>query len=47
MLNYTLCMAPNIKDIHDRDLPQTFWDGHSEEDLHTLQYLVRHPIWEV
>ena len=46
-LNYTVCMSKDIKTAHDFLLPQSFWDGHSEKDLKTMQHLLKNPIWQV
>ena len=40
-------MSKDIKTAHDFLLPQSFWDGHSEKDLKTMQHLLKNPIWQV
>ena len=47
ILSYTICSAKDIKEAHDNLLPKSFWDGHSEKDLKTMQHLLRYPIWQV
>ena len=46
-LNYTVCTSNDIKEAHDHLLPKSFWDGHSEKDLKTMQHVLKTPIWQV
>ncbi|XP_040580468.1 myogenesis-regulating glycosidase isoform X2 [Lepeophtheirus salmonis] len=46
-LNYTICVEQDIKTVHSKLLPESFWEGHSQKDLDTLQHLLEKPIWQL
>ena len=46
-LNYTVCTDEDMNKLHRAFLPESFWDGHSQEDLDMLHHILKKEIWQV
>ncbi|CAD6207348.1 GSCOCG00010182001-RA-CDS [Cotesia congregata] len=46
-LNYTICAADNIKNLHSLMAEKSLWDGLKPEELQAVDVLLSEPIWQI
>lgn len=46
-LNYTICMADNIKTLHYALAEKSLWDGLKQTDTETVKALLAEPVWQI
>jgi len=47
VLNYTICIGNDIKEVHASQLETGFWNRHTDSDLQELYHLIQLPLWQV
>ncbi|XP_066262910.1 myogenesis-regulating glycosidase isoform X2 [Euwallacea similis] len=46
-LNYSICTAGNITQLHSQLSKNTLWDGVKKEDFDVIEILLSEPVWEI
>jgi hypothetical protein len=46
-LNYTMCAASNIKNLHSFLAENSLWDGVKEDDVKSISSLLLEPVWQL
>lgn len=46
-LNYSLCTAKNMKEVHSTLADKNLWDGLKKEDLEKFSSLLMEPVWQL
>lgn len=46
-LSYNICIAENMKKLHNLTVQKNLWDGLSEADLKVMNKLMEEPVWQI
>ncbi|CAB3363493.1 Hypothetical predicted protein [Cloeon dipterum] len=47
LLNYSICTAPDVKQLHSFLAETSLWDGIKETDLQAINSLLVEPVWQI
>lgn len=46
-LNYKICLAPNMKVLHQQLTQKSLWDGLTEADIQVVHSILEEPVWQI